>query len=384
MEGERAYVKIDLDAIGHNVDLVRRKVGSDVKILGVIKANAYGHGAPEVASYLASRVDYFAVATVEEALQLRACGINQPILILADVPETRLAELIRNRITITVSTRRNAETLSKAASALNMNAILHIALDTGMTRIGFRYDDIQEILRIKDLPNLTIEGIFTHYSCADMADKAYSKKQLERFGTAIYALEQQGLRIPVKHISNSAGIIEFDANHLNMVRAGILIYGLYPSDEVNPDFGLKPAMSFYARVNHVKTVEAGHGVSYGATYVTKAPTVIATLSVGYADGYPRALSGKGRVLIHGQYAPILGRVCMDQMMVDVTHIPDVVTGDFATLVGTDGNNTLSVEELADNAASFNYEFVCGIGMRVPRIYWKDGKEYKRVCCIEPV
>jgi len=381
MQDERAYVTIDLDAIGHNVGLVRNKVGKDVKILAVVKANAYGHGAPEVALYLESKVDAFAVATVEEALQLRAAGIEKPVMILADVPETHFPELIEHGVTLSVSSYQNAMALSDAAATQKKTAMLHIKLDTGMTRIGFQPSDIADILKVSALPNLTIEGIFTHYSCADMTDKRYSELQLARFEKTVRELEHHGLSISVKHISNSAGIIEFDAHHFNMVRTGIMTYGLYPSDEVNPDFGLKPAMSFFARVTHVKTVEAGHGVSYNATYVTQAPTVIATISIGYADGYPRALSGKGRVLLHGQYAPILGRVCMDQLMVDVTHIPAVLVGDTATLVGVDGINTLSVEELADNAASFNYEFVCGIGMRVPRIYLKDGKVFKRVCYI---
>lgn len=379
MKGERAYVKIDLDAIGHNAELVRKKVGPDVKILGVLKADAYGHGAVEVARYLQEKADAFAVATVEEALKLRAEGIRIPIMLLADEPEERFPELIKNQIASTVSTYRGAEALSKTAQALGMTATVHIALDTGMTRMGFRFTDNEEMMRAAGLPNLNIEGIFTHYSCADMADKSYSELQYARFCDAIDALENRGLHIPLRHISNSAGILEFDTRRCNMVRAGIVLYGLYPSEEVNRSLALKPAMSFFARVSRVMTVEAGHGVSYGATYVTKGPTVVATLSVGYADGYPRALSGKGRVLIRGRYAPVLGRVCMDQMMADVTRIPGVMPGDTVTLVGKDGDNMLSVEELADNAASFHYEFVCGIGMRVPRIYWKNGKEYKRVC-----
>ncbi len=382
MNEERAWAKIDLDAIGHNVNLVKSKVGDSVKVLGVVKANAYGHGAAEVSRYLETRLDYFAVATAEEALQLKRAGITKPVMILGAVPQASLPALIERGVMPTVFTSENALQVQNAAKKAGIIAKIHIALDTGMSRIGFQPDEIDDIVAVSKLPNIEIEGVFTHYSCADTSDKAHSLKQLEQYTRTVDELERRGVHIPIKHISNSAGIIDFQDSHFNMVRTGIITYGLYPSSDVNAAFGLKPAMSLYAKVVHVKTLGAGHGVSYGATYVTKGDTRIATLAIGYADGYPRALSNRGRVLLRGEYAPVIGRVCMDQIMVDVTRIPDVRTGDTATVVGEDGGKHIFVEELANDSASFNYEFVCGVGMRVPRVFYQNGKAVKRVCYVD--
>lgn len=378
MHDERICAVIDLDAINHNIELTRSKISAGTKIMAVIKADAYGHGAIEIARALSDKVDFFAVAVIEEGIVLRKAGIQNPILILGGTLESRYNKLIRYRLTPTVFTYEAAKKLSDAAIKKNTTINIHIAVDTGMGRIGFQPDEVGEALKISLLPGVFIEGLFTHYAKADEYDKSYSKRQLDKFTSFAAALEEKGVRIPIKHISNSAGIIDFDDSHFNMVRSGIMTYGLYPSLEVNPDFGLRPAMSILARVAHVKTLPAGCGVSYGADYITTCPTAVATVSAGYADGYPRALSNQGRVIIHGQYAPVIGRVCMDQFMIDVSAISGgVKTGDTVTLVGKDGENVLTVEELAGQAHSFNYEFVCGVSVRVPRIYIKNGKFYKR-------
>lgn len=367
----RCCAEVDLAAIEHNIDEVRKKVGDDVWILAVIKADGYGHGAIPIARRLKEKVQYFAVATIEEAIELRNAGVTHPILILGYTSPSQYDELIQYDITQTIYSTETARLLDEAGKRAGKKGKIHIALDTGMTRIGFemKEEDVAQVVQISRYPNLYLEGMFSHFSCADMYDKAYSKKQMERYDWFCAQLEREGVTIPVKHLCNSAGIIEFDSHRFNMVRSGIITYGLYPSEEVRTDeVVLKPALTWKTHVVNVKTIEAGHGVSYGATYVTQKPTRIATLSVGYADGYPRSLSNKGKVLIHGQYAPIIGRVCMDQMMVDVSLIENVCIEDEAILVGRDGENFLSVEEVANLAGSFNYEFVCGISKRVKRIY----------------
>lgn len=367
----RAYAEVDLAAIGHNIAEVRKNVGSDVKICAVIKADAYGHGAVAVGRYLESAVEYFAVATVDEAIELREAGIQLPIIILSYVSPSRYDEVVRYGVTQTVYSFETAEQLAKAAKAQGKTAKAHVALDTGMSRIGFAVNErsADDIRRISRLESLELEGMFTHFSCADMYDKSYSRMQMERYDHMCDMLDERNVVIPIKHICNSAGIMEFDSHRFQMVRSGIITYGLYPSEEVDKTaLDLKPAMSFRSHVVNVHTAEAGIGVSYGATFVTKEPMRIATVSVGYADGYPRALSNKGRVLIHGQFAPVLGRVCMDQIMVDVSHIDNVQVEDVVTLFGRDGENFIPVEEPADASASFNYEFVCSLSRRVTRVY----------------
>lgn len=367
----RCYAEIDLNAIEHNIDQVRKKVGEDVGILTVIKADGYGHGAIPIAERLKDKVQYFAVATVEEAVELRENGVTLPVLILGYVSPKQYEEVVRYDITQTIYSVDTARKLGEEALRQKKTAKIHIALDTGMTRIGFVMDEssLEEIVQISRLPGIYLEGIFSHFSCADMYDKSYSRKQMELYDWFMEELNQRNVSIPIKHLCNSAGIIEFDSHRFNMVRSGIMTYGLYPSDEVRTDeVLLKPALCWKTHVVNVRWAEEGLGVSYGATYVTTGPTKIATLSVGYADGYPRAVSNKGRVIIHGSYAPIIGRVCMDQMMVDVTHIDNVQMEDIAVLVGSDGDSHISVEEVAELAGSFNYEFVCGISRRVKRIY----------------
>ena len=372
MEYLRCYAPVSLQAIGHNIGEVGKRLAPGVKLMAVIKADAYGHGACRVGKYLESQVDYFAVATLEEALELRESGITRPILILSYISPSQYPELVEHNITQTIDSPEQADALEAAAASAGVRAKIHIAVDTGMTRIGFQVteEEADRVARIAQLSHLEMEGIFTHFSCADQEDKTYCGMQLEKFERMCRYLEERKVKIPIRHICNSAGIMEFDGYRFDMVRSGIVTYGLYPSEEVQKDrLNLIPAMEWKAHVIHVKDVEAGVSVGYGATYTTSRPvTRIATVSVGYADGYPRALSGKGSVLIHGKRAPILGRVCMDQMMVDVTEIPDVKAEDVVTLVGRDGNASISMEEIADPAMRFNYEMVCSVGKRVPRIY----------------
>ena len=368
----RCWAEISLSAIGHNIEEVRKRLAPGVRLLAVIKADAYGHGAVRVGKYLEDRVNYFAVATLEEAVELRENGIRLPILILGYTSPSQYEDLVAFDITQTIYSRETAELLNREAANQGKRAGIHIALDTGMTRIGFQVteEDADVIADIGRLPHLKMEGLFTHFACADQKDKTYCSGQLEKFNRMVRMLEERKVEIPLKHVCNSAGIMEFDDFRYDMVRSGIVTYGMYPSEEVRKErLDLIPALEWKSRVIHVKEVGNGLGVSYGATYVThEGRTRIATVSAGYADGYPRALSSKGRVLIHGQYAPILGRVCMDQFMVDVSRIPDVRVEDVVTLVGRDGENSISIEEIADPAARFNYEMACGISRRVTRVY----------------
>lgn len=368
----RCYVEISLEAIGHNIREVKKRLPEGVKLLGVVKANAYGHGAVPVASYLENQVDYFATATIEEAVELRENGISAPILILGYVSPSQYSDLVEYDITQTIDSYAQALALEKEAARQNRKAKAHLAVDTGMTRIGFQVTehDADEAAKIADLPHIELEGMFTHFSCADQEDKTYCSMQMEKYDKMTALLAERGVTIPLRHICNSAGIMEFDDHRFEMVRSGIITYGIYPSEEVKKErLDLIPALSWKSHVIHVKEVGPGIGVSYGATYVTEKPmTRIATVSVGYADGYPRALSNQGCVLIHGKKAPIIGRICMDQMMVDVTDIPDVQVEDVVTLVGTDGDETITIEEIANPAARFDYEMLCDISSRVTRVY----------------
>ncbi len=368
----RCYAEISLEAIGHNIREVKKRLPEGVKLLGVVKANAYGHGAVPVASYLENQVDYFATATIEEAIELRENGISAPILILGYVSPSQYGDLVEYDITQTIDSYAQALALEKEAARQNRKAKAHLAVDTGMTRIGFQVTehDADEAAKIADLPHIELEGMFTHFSCADQEDKTYCSVQMEKYDKMTALLAERGVTIPLRHICNSAGIMEFDDHRFEMVRSGIITYGIYPSEEVKKErLDLIPALSWKSHVIHVKEVGPGIGVSYGATYVTEKPmTRIATVSAGYADGYPRALSNQGCVLIHGKKAPIIGRICMDQMMVDVTDIPDVQVEDVVTLVGTDGDETITIEEIANPAARFDYEMLCDISSRVTRVY----------------
>ena len=373
MKPQRVYAEVDLEAICHNVRESMKKVGPGVKAMTVVKTDAYGHGAVEVAQMLSGiGIAGFAVATVEEGVELRTSGINQPILVLGHVFPDEYQKAINHHITLTVFAYENAAAISNAAKALDTTAKVHVAVDTGMGRIGFQptEENVEEIRKIFALPNLDVEGVFTHFACADCADKTSRDNQIRIFLSYTKKLKEAGCNFRIRHMCNSATVMEGTDNYLDMVRLGITIYGLLPSDEVNPEnLDLRPAMSLVSHVSHVKTVGPGFTVSYGSTYVTDKPeTTIATVPVGYGDGYPRMLSNKGYVLIHGKRAPIVGRVCMDQFMVDVSDIPEVAQGDEVVLVGKQEDDEIRLEDLSALCGRFNYEFVCDINKRVPRVY----------------
>lgn len=373
----RVEARINLDAICNNIDEVRRVIKEDTKIMAIIKADGYGHGAIAVARALQDKVDAFGIAIIEEGIELREAGFQQPILVLGYTPYPLYEMAVKHDIMLTVFHYKMAKELSEVAVRLNKKAKIHIKLDTGMSRIGFKdtSDSVEQIKKISRLPNIVIDGLFTHFACADEADKSSVKKQLQRYLAFSNKLEQENIKIPLKHVSNSASILDLPEANFDMVRSGIITYGMYPSNEVNKRIiRLEPALSLISRVVFVKTLPKGTGISYNSTFFTNRESIIATIPVGYADGYKRTLSSKGRVLIHGQSAPIVGRICMDQFMVDVTDIPEVKEGDLVTLIGTDGQETITVEEIAEKAQSFNYEFICDIGKRVPRVYYKEGKK----------
>lgn len=376
-EYRRVYAKVDLDAIKWNVSKVQEKVGKDVMVMAIIKADGYGHGALPIAHALNEiGVDRFGVAFAEEGMMLRKGGITNPILLLGYSHENQYKTILDYELTPAVFTYETAKGLSKAAKEAGKTLPIHIKLETGMNRIGFLpcEESMEEIEKISKLPNLYLEGIFTHMAKADETDKKTARKQMDTYRDFVNKLEERGISFPVKHVANSASILELADFKLDMVRSGIITYGLCPSKEVsleNRDF--KPAMEWKTHIVNLKEIEPGEGVSYGHIFVADTPRKIATLPVGYADGYPRRLSNKGRVLIRGQYAPIVGRVCMDQLMVDVTDIHDVELLDDVTLMGEDKGKTISAEELGDNAGSFNYELVCGISRRVPRVIYENGR-----------
>ncbi|MDK2808814.1 MAG: alanine racemase [Clostridiales bacterium] len=373
----RVEADIDLDAICENIRQIRSIIKTDTKIMGIVKADGYGHGAIPIARALDGLVDEYGVAILEEGLELRRAGIQKPILILGYTPKEQLKDMIAYDIMSTVFQYETAKRISKEAVRQGKLAKIHIKLDTGMGRIGFlnEKESVEAILKISQLPGIKIEGIFSHFSKSDEKDKTYAKKQLEIFLKVIAQLEQEGLTIPTKHISNSAAIIDMPEANLDMVRSGIATYGLYPSDEVDQNrLKLRPSMQVKAHVIYVKTVEPGTLIGYNGTFEAKRKTTVATVPVGYADGYARALSNQGRVLIHGTFAPIIGKICMDQFMVDVTDIGGVKQGDVVTLVGVDGENFISLEEIGAIAHSFHYEAACDFGKRIPRVYYFNGKK----------
>lgn len=383
-DNSRAWLEIDLDALRHNTQEIRKLTASQAEIIGVVKADGYGHGAVEVSRcILENGVTRLAVSQLDEAIQLRQHGITAPILLLSDLEPERIEGLLAYDVAQIVFTREFAETISRKAVEAGKIAKIHIKLDTGMGRVGFLAEDpntIEEILAIGKLPGLCIEGIFTHFAVSDegsAADVAYTKRQFALFEQVCDTLEQRGLSIPFRHVANSAAILRYPEMHLDGVRAGIILYGYHPSCETEGIGHLRPAMTFKARLTAVKKVPAGTSLSYGCTYTTKRESVIATVPVGYADGYFRALSNKARVLIGGSYAPICGRVCMDQFMVDVTDLiasgQTVRVGDEVVLMGRQGTGEISAEELAELCDTINYEVICSPGKRVPKRYISDGK-----------
>ncbi len=371
----RVYARINLDNIYKNVENLKANTADGTQMVAVIKTDGYGHGAVPVARVIDEQVAAYAVATIDEALNLRKHHITKPIYILGFIYEKRIEEAIQADVRMSVFKYDMAKRISDVAVALGKVAKVHIKVDTGMSRIGFITDEsaADDIEKISKLPNVEVEGIFTHFAASDVEDKTQANEQLEKFTDFIKRLEDRNVHIKLVHCSNSAGIIDMPTANMTEVRAGIAIYGMYPSEQVDHNaVKLYPALELKSHVIYVKTVPAGTGISYGSTYVTDKETKVATIPVGYGDGYPRNLSNKGYVLIQGVKCPILGRVCMDQFMVDVTGL-DVSEGEEVTLIGKDGNLSISVEELADIAGTFNYEFVCDLGKRIPRVYYKDVK-----------
>ena len=372
MRFDNTYVNIDLDAITANFRAIRQKAG--VPVMAVVKADAYGHGAIQVARQLQAECAFFVVSSMLEAMELRQAGLENPILVLGHTRVAAFPEAVKENIRPTIYRYEDALALSQEAVKQEKIAPFHFAVDTGMGRLGFQpTEEAADICaKIAQLPNLEAEGLFSHFATADCADLSQAKAQAERFDRFYEMLQSRGVSVKLRHLDNSAGLMNFDC-HYEMVRSGIVTYGMYPSSEVDPmNLPLTPALSWHSRVTHVKLLPAGRPISYGGTYVTDRPTVVATVPVGYADGYRRSLSGKFYVLIRGQRAPILGRICMDQLMVDVTDIPNVQLNDRVVLVGTDGEETITMEEIAQAADSFNYEMVCGISRRVPRFYRSGG------------
>lgn len=372
----RVYADIDLDAIYENVKNAKALLKKDTKMMAIVKADGYGHGAVEVARQIDELVDAYGVAILEEGIELRKAGFTKPILILGYTPKPLYPAMIRYDIATAVFTMEMAKEISDTAVAMHKNANIHIKLDTGMSRIGFAITkESKEIIeQIAKLPGIEIKGCFSHFARMDEKDKTKANEQFAKFTKMVNELEKDGVDLGIRHISNSAGIMEAPEVQMDMVRNGICLYGLYPSEEVQKErLPLKPAMELKAYVSYVKTLEPGVEIGYGGTYTTTKKTRVATIPVGYADGYSRCLSGKGSVLIHGKKAPILGRVCMDQFMVDVTDIDNVCVGDRVTLFGKDGDSCITIEEISAMAHSFNYEFVCDIGKRIPRVYYRHGK-----------
>ena len=373
----RVYATVNLDAVASNMRSMRDNLPASTLIMGSVKADGYGHGSVPVAKTIEPYVFGYAVATIDEGIILRRHGINKTILILGVTHESRYEDLLRYDIRTAMFQYEKAKKLSDLALKQGKKAVVHLALDTGMSRIGMKADreHAKEAAAIAALEGIEVEGLFTHFARADETDKSAYEEQYRRYKEFLGYLKELGVKIPIRHCSNCAGFVEsLESNHMDMVRAGIAIYGMYPSDEVDHNsVKLTPAMEIKSCITYIKEIEAGTAVSYGGTFVADHTMKVATIPVGYGDGYVRSLSGKGDVLIHGKRAAILGRICMDQFMVDVTDIPDVQEDDEVTLLGSDGAECITMEELAEKSGGFHYEMICDIGKRIPRVYLKDGK-----------
>ena len=378
----RCWAEINLDIISNNIKQIKKSLNKNTKLMAVVKADAYGHGFYEVSKQvLNSGADALAVATTDEAIQLRKSGFDIPLLILGVIFKDDVEKIIQNDIMPVVFGNNFAKFISDTAVKLGKKAKIHIKLDTGMSRLGYvctqdeNIDKIcNSILEISKLPNIEIDGIFTHFSKADENDRAYTDLQFKRFMAVVSCLENMGIKIPTKHVCNSAGIVMYPEYQLDMVRCGIITYGLAPSVDVDiSKLGLKPAMTFKSVVTNLKRVHTDSPVSYGGKYVANDNTRIATIGIGYADGYSRLLSNKAKVLINGGYANIIGNICMDQCMADVTEISNVNIGDEVILFGNDGNNTITVESVAQLMGTINYETICVVGKRVPRVYIQNNR-----------
>lgn len=374
----RVYAEINLDAILHNMEQMRGLLKEDTKIMGVIKTDGYGHGAVPIGREL-EKLAYtwgYATATVEEAEILRRNGLKKPILILGATFPEQYGAMADLELRANVYSIGQAERMEEAATKMNKKIIVHAKIDTGLSRLGFQVteESADEIARIFKMPHIIMEGIFTHFAKSDAENKTMANQQLEAFAKMKQMLEERQVEIPMIHCSNSAAIIDMPEANMSAVRAGISLYGMWPSDEVKKEnIDLAPVMSLKSCIVFLKELEKGRVISYGATYETSKKQRIATIPVGYGDGYPRSLSNKGYVLIHGKKAPICGRICMDQFMVDVTDIPEAREGDMVTLVGKDHGAEITMEEIGDLSGRFNYEFACDLGKRIPRVYVKNGE-----------
>lgn len=380
----RTWAEIDLDAVKQNFQAVRQAVNPGSKVCCVVKADAYGHGAVRMAQeYEALGADWFAVSNLEEALQLRLSGITRPVLVLGFTPAEEAKSLAEHNISQCVYSSEYAEALSGCAQETGVTVNIHVKIDTGMSRLGFYFQDIdrdgdalRQVKGVCTLPGLHPEGIFTHFAVSDggVDGDAFTMRQFGCFKELIEALQREGITFELRHCANSAAIFDYPLSHFDMVRAGIVIYGLYPSADLRHRPDLRPVLSLRSVVSHVKTLKAGATVSYGRDFTADREMTVATIPVGYADGYPRRLSpGGAQVLIHGRRCPILGRICMDQLMADVSALDSVKIGDVVTLIGRDGEEEILADELAACEGTINYEVVCGFSKRVPRVYLKNGK-----------
>ncbi|MFH1079693.1 MAG: alanine racemase [Pseudomonadota bacterium] len=372
-------MEIDISALIHNIRETKRVISSETQIMAIVKADGYGHGALAVGRiFVENGASCLGVATIEEGCQLRKSGIKVPILILGHTEPGQVDAVIADSISQTISTWEQAVILSGRAVALSRPVTIHIKIDTGMGRLGFLPDgeSMAAIARIMSLPGLSVEGIFTHFATSDSADKTYTQKQWHQFSSFLNHLEQNKIHVPLKHAANSAAIINHPQTHIDMVRAGIMLYGLYPSPDTNDGrVNLRPAMTLKARVSHVKEVEPGTGLSYGITYITSNRQRIATLPIGYADGFSSVFSNNADAIIHGQKVPVVGRICMDQCLLDVTGIKtDVLMGDEVVLLGKQGEHQISADQWANRLGTINYEVVTRFGPRISKKYIADFRE----------
>lgn len=370
------WAEIDLDNLQHNLKQIKKICGNK-EIIGVIKANAYGHGAMEIApTLLENGVSRLAVAVLSEAMELRMSGVKEPIMILGYTPWALGDMLLDNDIEQSVYSYNDALELSKIAVLKRKILKIHIVVDTGMGRIGFlpTKESVEDVYKISKLPNIEIEGVFSHFSSADESDKDYTLYQMNKYNAFLNKLEEKNIQVPIKHIANSAAIIDLENTHLDAVRAGIIMYGYYPSNYVlRNNINLKPVMSLKTSIVHIKKVSSGEYISYGRTFKTERESIIATLPIGYADGYNRLLSNKGKVIVNGKLAPVIGRVCMDQCMIDVTFIENLKVGDVVTIMGEENGVRYTAEDIASQIGTISYEVICNVNKRVPRVYKKDGK-----------
>lgn len=380
-EYQRVVAEINLDNIANNVNEVKKRVGDDVKILAVVKADAYGHGAVEVSKVaLYSGASWLGVATCDEGVQLRNHSIFVPVLLLGYTPVARVDEVILNGLTQTIFSLEMAKDFSESAVKLNKTVDVHIKIDTGMGRIGFLpcEKSIDTIYQISKLPNINITGIYTHFATADEKDKTFTKEQFKKFSYMAENVEKKLGKKIIKHAANSGAILDMPEIKLDMVREGIILYGLYPSNEVQRNLNILPCMSIKTNVSYVKEVDEGVSIGYGRTFFTKRKSVIATIPVGYADGYSRLLSNKAKVIINGKTANVVGNICMDQFMADVTDIGNVKAGDEVILMGKDGESCITADDIANIEGTISYEVLCNVGKRVPRVYIRNGEVLKTI------